>query len=241
MRSFESHFLERHPDFTKVVAILPSNEGAHVLTDKYLMLIPLVAKGNKLDSVTEKILIELTDPTEVFYTLITVFNREEKRLEIFMGSLIQNDKVNQVCFRKIRDGKVEPKKCTDLKPEDEVEDIVASSGIIYIEVTDGVLVLDAKMDLMERLDSEAQQYFAGLVTIGDDHQFYSPITKTTHNLRIIEQTEASRKRGPVGILGLAVQENTFELQNATKDHKFHTILSFPRELQDDPRKVWSFS
>jgi hypothetical protein len=106
LRSFESHFLEKHADFTKIVAILPSMEGAQVLTDKYLMLIPLVAKGSKLDSVTEKILIELTDPTEVFYTLITVFSGQEKRLLTYMGSLIQNDKVSQVCFRSIRDGKV---------------------------------------------------------------------------------------------------------------------------------------
>lgn len=70
-----------------------------MLTDKYLMVVPLVAKGNKVDSVTEKILIELTDPTEVFYALFTVYNREVKRLETYMGSLIQNDKVNQVCFR----------------------------------------------------------------------------------------------------------------------------------------------
>jgi hypothetical protein len=66
-----------------------------------------------------------------------------------------------------------------------VEDIVASGASIYVELTGGVLVLDAKADVVERLDSEAQQYFEGLVTIGDDHQFYSPITKSTHNLRII--------------------------------------------------------
>lgn len=133
------------------------------------------------------------------------------------------------------------KKCTELKAEDEVEDIVASATSIYVEVTGGVLVLDAKAELLERLDSEAQQYFSGMVTIGDDHQFYSPMTKSAHNLRIIEQTETSRNRGPMGILGLAVQENTFQIHKATKDHKFNTLLSFPRGPQDDPRKVWSYS
>lgn len=79
VRSFETNFLAKHPDFTKVVAIIPSMEGAHVLTDKYLMVIPLVAKGKKLDTVTEKILLELTDPTEVFYALLYVLNPEENK------------------------------------------------------------------------------------------------------------------------------------------------------------------
>lgn len=79
------------------------------------------------------------------------------------------------------------------------------------------------------------------MAIGDDHQFYSPYTKTTHNLRIVERTETSRITGPIAILGLAVLDNTFELQNAAKDNKFNTILSFPRGPQDNPRKVWSYS
>jgi hypothetical protein len=131
VRSYETNFLEFHPDFSKIVAVTRTMEGALVLTDKFLMLVPPVAKGTKLADVKETILVKLTDPTEVFYTLVEVFNRKEKRLDAYLASLLKNDKVSQVCFLKVR-GEKEARKCVSLKDGDVVEDILASSGNIYV-------------------------------------------------------------------------------------------------------------
>jgi hypothetical protein len=58
------------------VSIAHTTEGSLILTDKFLMLLPPVAKGGKPADVKEKIVVEQTDPTEVFYTLIEVINRK---------------------------------------------------------------------------------------------------------------------------------------------------------------------
>ncbi len=43
VRSYETNFLEHHPDFNKIVSVAHTIEGSLVLTDKFLMLIPPVA------------------------------------------------------------------------------------------------------------------------------------------------------------------------------------------------------
>ncbi len=79
------------------------------------------------------------------------------------------------------------------------------------------------------------------MTIGDDHQSYSPYTKTMHSLRIIDHANEKGKKGVLNLLGLVVEEGKFVLQNSTRELKFNTILSFPRGPNDDLRKVWSYS
>ncbi len=99
----------------------------------------------------ERMIAKQTDPTEVYYSIVEVINRKEKRLDAYLVSLIHNDKVSQVCFLKTR-GEKEKRRCTSLKSGDVVEDILASGSHIFVEVTGGVLVFDGEASLLERLD-----------------------------------------------------------------------------------------
>jgi hypothetical protein len=235
VRSYETKFLEKHPDFTTIVAYQKSFKGGLILTDKYLLFVPSAPKGTKLEDLKEKVLVELTDPTEAFYALFDIYNPTDKRLEVFMVSLLQNDKVSQVCFRKVAEEQT-ARQCIDLKAGDSVEEVVSSGGFIFVELTDGAIVLTHTLSVVERISSRPVQYFAGMVTIGEDHQLYSAHLKTIDDMRIIEQPNSGKRIH----MGLKVEDSLLSLQKMTKNGS-ETVLTFKKEPQENPRKVWGFS
>ena len=215
VRSYETKFLEKHPDFTTIVAYKKSPKGALVLTDKYLLFVPNAPKGTKLEDLQEKVLVELTDPTEAFYALVDLYNQEDKRPEVLLASLLQNDKVSQVCFRRV--GEEKPaRQCFDLQAGDSVEDVVSSGSFIFVELSAGAIVLDLSLKVVERLASKPLQYFAGMVTVGEDHQFYAPHSKTLHDLLIIDHSG----KGAGYFMGLKVEDSLLSLQKLVGNSTF---------------------
>jgi hypothetical protein len=58
-------------------------------------------------------LLEVSDPTEALFGLVHLYNAEEKKLDDILVSLLQNDKVRQVCFRRVQEKIV--RQCLDLQ------------------------------------------------------------------------------------------------------------------------------
>jgi len=48
VRSYETRFLQKHPEFTNIVDYQKSLKGGLILTDKYLILVPPAPRGTKL-------------------------------------------------------------------------------------------------------------------------------------------------------------------------------------------------
>jgi hypothetical protein len=48
VRSYETRFLQKHPEFSNIVDYQKSQKGGLILTDKYLVLVPPAPRGTKL-------------------------------------------------------------------------------------------------------------------------------------------------------------------------------------------------
>lgn len=204
VRSYESKMLDKY-EFNQLLDFHRTPEGSLVLTDKFLMLVPLAPRGGKLAEVKEKIVLQLEDPNETFFSVQPFYNSDAKRLDAYLISLLKKDKTPQVCFRKLSEEKPE-RKCKQLKEEDSLVDVVFSGMFIYVEVEGGAVILDNKLEVLERIDSQPTQYFSGFVSIGD-HQLYAAHAKTTHDSRIIIGRRDSGK-----LLTLKVEDTLMTVQ-----------------------------
>lgn len=234
-RSHVTKFLAKHPDFTTIIAHKLTPRGSLTLTDKYLLLVPPTPQGTKLKDLQEKVLVELSDPAEASRGLLELYNPAEERLEIIMVSLLQKDGVSQVCFRRT-DGEKLARQCSDLKAGESVEDVVSSGRFIFVELEAGAIVFDTSLKEVKRLASTPLHYYAGMVTISEDHQFYDPLSKTLHELLLVDHSGEDLD----AFMGLKVEDSLLTLQILTNG-TFQTVLSFKKEPEENPRKVWSFS
>lgn len=59
VRSYETAFLDKYPDFNNIEDFRRTKEGALILTDKYLMRVPIAARDVKITDIKEEILFTL--------------------------------------------------------------------------------------------------------------------------------------------------------------------------------------
>lgn len=102
-----------------------------VLTDRYLMKVPLVPKGKKTEDAKEEILMQLEDKDESFFSVFMINFRKDNYGDTYAASILSKDKENRICFRKLSDLKAAPK-CVDKAKEDKVVDIVCTLDNLFI-------------------------------------------------------------------------------------------------------------
>lgn len=188
--SFENTFLQKHPDYQQIIDYTRTIDmSIFILTDQYLMELPLTIDDLNHSRVKETILIELTG-SEEFFALREFTDSQNNKQDYYLISLHPPTNITRdLCFRTVRKLN-ESARCVPI-PNIPVEDVISSGTYIYISFAEYTMVMTNRLEFIQKIDWLPLQYFKGLISLGGVHQYYDPQLRTIYNTKIIVEHQIS--------------------------------------------------
>lgn len=188
--SFENTFLQKHPDYQQIIDYTRTIDmSIFILTDQYLMELPLTIDDLNHSRVKETILIELTG-SEEFFALREFTDSQNNKQDYYLISLHPPTNITRdLCFRTVRKLN-ESARCVPI-PNIPVEDVISSGTYIYISFAEYTMVMTNRLEFIQKIDWLPLQYFKGLISLGGVHQYYDPQLRTIYNTKIIVEHQSS--------------------------------------------------